>query len=174
MIGFSTNSGIGTSQNKKQRGKRARRKARMPKETMKEPTHHTTSASMFSASCSSRSSGKICNLINTVVTTAETSKISPGVERRSAEDSDDCHSRNINARLTGRINNMCVYWSSRSARVKEEIRELHQITKEIATRTEKRKTGDTLELDFWAGSTMECLRRRIRESSAVPVFRNSI
>ena len=63
--------------------------------------------------------------------------------------------------LTGRICNiMWVYWSSRRASAKEEVRGLHQITKEIAHRTEKRKSGETLEMDSRAErvSTMECLR----------------
>ena len=166
---------MGTIQNKKQRGKRARRKARVPKETIKAPSHHRTSASMFSESGSSRCSGKICNLANSVATTAATSKIKPGLARDSAEDSEDFHSRNINVALTGRISNMWVYWASLRARAREEMRELHPITKETATRTEKRNRGDTLEIDSRVElvSTMEYLRNRIRESPAVPMLESS-
>src|ERR1700691_316478 len=99
MTGFSTNSGIGTIQNKKQRGKRARRKARVPKETTKSPIHHMTSASMFSETCSSRWSGKICHLANAVATRAAASKIMPGLEGRAADVSDDFQSRNIRVTL---------------------------------------------------------------------------
>src|SRR3981189_2942747 len=41
-IGFSMNSGRGTIQNKKHRGKSARLKARVQKQTIKAPIHHTT------------------------------------------------------------------------------------------------------------------------------------
>ena len=163
-MGFSKNSGIGTIHNRKQRGKRARRKALGPKETTKAPIHHTTNASMFTESCSSRRKRKICNLATTVAATAATSKIKPTLDRDSCKDSDDFHSRHINVTLTGRISNMCVYRSSRKARASVEMRGLHQISKEIAPRMEKRKSGDNLEVDSWVElvSTMECLRYRIR------------
>jgi hypothetical protein len=42
----------------------------------------------------------------------------------------------------------------------EPMRGLHQISKEIAARTEKRKIDDAFEVDSWVElvSTMECLR----------------
>lgn len=68
-------------------------------------------------------------------------------ERDSAEESKDFHSRHINEMLTGRINNICVYWLSRTARPREEVRGFHQTIKEIVARRENSKGGDSLKVD---------------------------
>jgi hypothetical protein len=90
--------------------------------------------------------------------TATNSKIMASLDDDSPDVSDGFHSRYIKATLTGRISKMCVYWSSRRASAKEEVRGFHQITKEIAHKTEKRKSGETLEMDSRAElvSTFEC------------------
>lgn len=61
--------------------------------------------------------------------------------------SGDFQSTKIKAALTGRISNICVYWSSRRASANVDVRALHQIAKEIETRIEKRRAGDERKID---------------------------
>src|ERR1700676_4319952 len=132
---------------------------------MKAPIHHTTSASILTESCSSGRSASRWNLTAIVPTTAPTSKRKPTVERESPKDSDRFHSRYINETLTGRMSNMCVYWLSRTARAKVEVRGLLQTSKEIAARTENSNGGDNLRVDSRVEpvSTMEMLCPQIRK-----------
>src|SRR5579864_8585507 len=50
---FNTGAGIGTNQNKKQRGNRNCRAMRVPKHSTKDPIHQVTIASMLTESCMS-------------------------------------------------------------------------------------------------------------------------
>src|ERR1700722_14304963 len=125
---------------------------------MKAPIHHTTSARKLHESCWCGGREAVGNLAIPVSTTAATSKINPMPERDSTEEWEDFHSRHINEMLTGRINNRCVYWLSRTARPREEVRGFHQTIKEIAVRTENSKGGDNLKVDSLVEpvSTIEC------------------
>jgi hypothetical protein len=109
-------------QNKKQSGKRARIKARVPKETIKAPIHHTTSPRMFSESCSSGCPATKGTLAKTVIAAAKAIRAAPSFNLAPADLSGDSQSNKINATLTGRISNMCVYRSSRSANTNEDIK----------------------------------------------------
>ena len=121
-IGFIRKCGRGTIQNKKQRAKSDRRTARLPKQNRNAAIHHTTNASMFTASCTSGGRGTTRNLTTAVITNAIASSPTAMLRSRRDKDSGDFQSRNIRVALIGRISNMCVYCSSLSARANEDIR----------------------------------------------------
>src|SRR5580704_1862938 len=100
---------MGTIQNKKQRGKSARLRARVPKEKTKAPIHQMTSASMFRESRSSGRSEIAPNLAVMNVKAAATNKLEPIPKLDFVAGSGDFQSMKIKATLTGRISRRCVY-----------------------------------------------------------------
>src|SRR5579863_8067074 len=68
-ITFKANSGSGTSQNKKQRGKLERRKARVPKHSTKAAIDQSTKESIFSVSSRSEGRAGDFDLFHTVIRT---------------------------------------------------------------------------------------------------------
>jgi aldehyde dehydrogenase (NAD+) len=162
--GFSTKSGKGTIQNKKQRGKRARWKAAVPKQRITAAIHHRTSDSMLSESCTSGVRVLALDLTRKVIKAAMTSRTDPSFTLDPAKGAGDFQSgflsKKIRTRLTGRISRMCVYCSSVRAKLNEEVRGPHQIARETATRMPKTRSGDKLAFDSRPvlPGTMSCLK----------------
>ena len=86
-------------------------------------------------------------LARTMINAAATKKLNPMPKLAFVDGSGEFQSMKIRAAQTGRSGNMCVHWSSRSARVNVERRAFHQIAKEIAARTEKVSSGGNRKID---------------------------
>jgi hypothetical protein len=119
----------------------------VPKQKTNAAIHHTTNASMFTASRTSGDNRTALHLTAAVTKTAMASNTEPILPLNRDEGSGDFQSRKIRAALMGRINSMCVYWSSRRAKANEDIRGRNQIAREITPRIENRKSGDDMEMD---------------------------
>src|ERR1700733_452405 len=111
---FKSDDGNGTSQNKKQRGKSKVRAACDPRETIQVPIQKSSSANMRIESWTSRgrveerTTAKMATRA-AIVRNTEPARIL-GVDIPSREGHlREGDSRNIRAKLTGRINRMCVY-----------------------------------------------------------------
>ena len=101
-IASRTNSGRGTSQNKKHRGKSERRNARVPKQKIKAAIHQSTNADMFRERLVSTESDSL-HLATALIATATASNTEPIRTPDRSADAGDFQSKRVRAALIGII-----------------------------------------------------------------------
>ena len=123
------------------------RNARGPKHIANAATHQPTRASIFIASCTSEDGPLHRRTVFAKAATASSSKAIPAL--RPDDGASEVHSRKIIAALSGMMRSIWVYASSCKANTKVDLRGPNQMAREIATRTEKTRSGDNLRIDSW-------------------------
>ena len=164
---FKTGAGMGTSQNRKQRGNRNWRAMRAPKHKTKDPIHQITIAAMLTESWIS-----LCALIirreYTPIRIAITNRAEPSPMAGLNAGFNGTHSVKIKAAIIGTIKSRWVYSSARSASSKVRNNGCQPIKSEIAHRSANGQNGDSLVIAFAAtvapDGFAECARRNDRGS----------
>ena len=123
----SRNAGIGTSRNRKQRGKSSRRAAFVPKQITNAASHRTTKAAIPAAKRTSAAGQPDHHLLNAAIRPPAANKYMPALDLAEETDASESHSDKIKAALIGRIRMMCVYESSCRARDSVLVMEPHRI-----------------------------------------------
>src|SRR5271157_2330897 len=105
------NSGRGINHSSKHKGKMDIREIRVPKQHMKDPIHHVTTANMSRDTCSSGRRLTADHHLAPMkpIRMARTNKTKPARKSGSGCAFRDLHSMKIRAAQMGRINKMCVY-----------------------------------------------------------------
>lgn len=138
MILSNNGVGIGTSQNKKQRGNRNSRATRLPKHKIKDPTHQITIASMLRDSCTSAS--EVREKPPTRIATIRRDQPSP--RAGSVAGFNNSRSEKIKDALIGRIKSRWVYSSLCSASARALSNARQPTNSGTADRNANRKDGD--------------------------------
>ena len=141
MILSNNGAGIGTSQNKKQRGNRNSRAMRAPKHNTKDPIHQITIAIMLTESCIS---GGARAREKTPIRIAIINRTEPDPAAGSDPGTHKDRSEKINHALIGTIKSKWVYSSTRSASAKVLNSGRQPTTSDTTHRSANRKDGDIL------------------------------
>jgi len=121
----SANEGIGTIQNRKQRGKSREHAALAPKHRTNVPIQRVTRPRMLTERCTSGVAGSH-NLAARAIRTPRTAKHGPVRKSQDSMNFKEFHSAQTSAALTGRMRSMCVSSSSRNARASVPINGRHK------------------------------------------------